>query len=347
MPTTTAVAAVADHRERLADRLRAADDLDRVVDSAAGQRADIAHRTSSAAARRRPSRRGCARSSSFAGSRSTATIREAPASEPRTTTCSADPAAADHGDGVADADTGPRCARRRPPSRRRSRPAPPATAADRRAAARPSRGVDHAALGEARQVEEVLDVGPSAGAAGCVPSSSSPAALLARRGLAQVRLPGEALRQLPHAGTKQNATRSPGATAVTPAPTASTTPAPSCPSTIGQRSAPRWPSARCRSEWQTPAAATRTSTSPARGGSSADVLDPHRLAHARASTAARTDRLAHATRCGSRASRSGSTPRPGPAGGAIVPSAAISTGAGSSQSRRSADHAGGSNGTST
>ena len=45
-------------------------------------------------------------------------------------------------------------------------------------------------------------------------------------------------------------------------------------------------------------------------------------------------RLHHATRCASSASRSGSTPSPGPCGGAIVPSAAISSGAGSSQSRR-------------
>ena len=50
----------------------------------------------------------------------------------------------------------------------------------------------------------------------------------------------------------------------------------------------------------------------------------------------------HAIRQRSRASRSGVTPRPGPGGGAIVPSAAISQTAGSSQSRRSADHAGGS-----
>ncbi len=43
----------------------------------------------------------------------------------------------------------------------------------------------------------------------------------------------------------------------------------------------------------------------------------------------------------------GLTPSPGPGGGAIVPSAAIAIGAGSSQSRRSAVQAGGSYGTST
>ena len=50
-----------------------------------------------------------------------------------------------------------------------------------------------------------------------------------------------------------------------------TTPAPSWPRTIGHRPAPSNPSARWISEWQTPAAATLTSTSPARGGSSVTV----------------------------------------------------------------------------
>src|ERR1700761_2543643 len=54
---------------------------------------------------------------------------------------------------------------------------------------------------------------------------------------------------------------------VTPDPTSSTKPAPSCPPIIGPAngtSPTRWWS----SEWQSPAAATRTRTSPARGGSS-------------------------------------------------------------------------------
>ena len=71
-----------------------------------------------------------------------------------------------------------------------------------------------------------------------------------------------------------------------------------------------------------------------------DLLDAHVAGLAQ-------DDGSHATRQRSSASRSGVTPSPGPAGGAIVPSAAISTTAGSSQSRRSADHAGGSYGTST
>src|SRR5690348_1791100 len=63
------------------------------------------------------------------------------------------------------------------------------------------------------------------------------------------------------------ATRSPGATVVTPAPTRSTTPAPSWPSTAGSGTGYHW-SRMIRSVWQMPAAATRTSTSPARGSSS-------------------------------------------------------------------------------
>ena len=58
-------------------------------------------------------------------------------------------------------------------------------------------------------------------------------------------------------------TRSPGATSVTAAPTASTMPAPSCPSTAGSGTGYHW-SRMIRSVWQMPAAAMRTSTSPAR-----------------------------------------------------------------------------------
>src|SRR5947209_1813854 len=74
--------------------------------------------------------------------------------------------------------------------------------------------------------------------------------------------------QMPQEGTNEKATWSPSCRPRTSFPTASTTPAPSCPSTTGQRPSPSNPSARFTSEWQTPAAATRTSTSSARGGSS-------------------------------------------------------------------------------
>src|SRR5205823_8639770 len=54
------------------------------------------------------------------------------------------------------------------------------------------------------------------------------------------------------------------------------------------------------------------------------------------------DDRSHPTRHCSSASKSGVTPRPGPGGGAIVPSAAISSAPGSSQSRRPASSPGGS-----
>src|ERR1051326_5896077 len=49
---------------------------------------------------------------------------------------------------------------------------------------------------------------------------------------------------------------------------ASTTPAPSSPSTIGTGTPFQLPSAACRQLWHTPLAVMRTSTSPARGASS-------------------------------------------------------------------------------
>jgi hypothetical protein len=101
-----------------------------------------------------------------------------------------------------------------------------------------------------------------------VPSSSVPARPWSAATSHRLRRPALHARHSPHAGTKQNATGSPTATWVTPSPTASTSPAPSWPGTIGWRPSPRCPSARCRSERQTPAAATRTSTSPAPGGAS-------------------------------------------------------------------------------
>ena len=204
-----------------------------------------------------------------------------------------------------------------------------------------ARGRDDGALGEAGDREAVLQRRPV--------RQRQPRRAVHQRARARpaspagpqsVGRPARQALQVPQDGIMQSTTRSPGATCATPSPTASTVPAPSCPSTIGQRPSPRRPSARCRSEWQTPQAAMRTSTSPAFGGAQLDVLD------ADVARLAQDDRP-HATRQRSSASRSGVTPSPGPGGGAIVPSAAISTSAGSSQSRRSADQAGGSYGTST
>jgi hypothetical protein len=62
-------------------------------------------------------------------------------------------------------------------------------------------------------------------------------------------------------------TRSPGATRVTSLPTSSTTPAPSCPSRIGNRVPQPLVSTTWRSEWQSPQARTRTRTSRGPGAS--------------------------------------------------------------------------------
>src|SRR5690606_27859639 len=63
----------------------------------------------------------------------------------------------------------------------------------------------------------------------------------------------------PQLATVAMTTWSPGATRVTSEPTASTTPAPSCPISDGAGHG-MVPSSKLTSLWQTPAAATRTST---------------------------------------------------------------------------------------
>jgi hypothetical protein len=69
----------------------------------------------------------------------------------------------------------------------------------------------------------------------------------------------------------EQTTWSPTATRVTPGPTASTIPAPSCPPTIGSR-ATESPVRRCSSEWHMPEATKRSRTSPARGSSSSSSV---------------------------------------------------------------------------
>ena len=71
-----------------------------------------------------------------------------------------------------------------------------------------------------------------------------------------------------HCGENRVTTRSPGATLVTPSPSRSTIPHPSCPSTAGAYPDGSAPEAVYMSVWQTPQASSRTSTSPARGSSS-------------------------------------------------------------------------------
>ena len=72
--------------------------------------------------------------------------------------------------------------------------------------------------------------------------------------------------QWPQEATKAMTTRSPGRTRATSSPTRSTTPADSWPSTAGHCMG-YLPSMKCRSEWQTPVALVRTSTSLRRGSS--------------------------------------------------------------------------------
>ena len=206
-------------------------------------------------------------SSSMAGSRSTATITPAPASTRPEMTCWPTPPQ-------------PITAARSPIRTFATlRTAPmPVTAPQPSSAACQSgtlgaSGTTPAAATTARSAKQATVSAccsgvPSGSARRDVPSISVPRTPASPAGPQSVGRPPRQALQAPHDGIMQSTTRSPGATCTTPSPTASTVPAPSCPSTIGQRRSPRRPSARCRSEWQTPQAAMRTSTSPALGGAS-------------------------------------------------------------------------------
>src|SRR6185295_6082080 len=78
--------------------------------------------------------------------------------------------------------------------------------------------------------------------------------------------PIEQLRHRPQCGRNEKMMWSPGTTLVTPAPTSSTMPAASWPSTMG-RGGVQSPFMMCQSLWQMPAAFTFTRASPARGPS--------------------------------------------------------------------------------
>src|SRR5437870_6502409 len=113
--------------------------------------------------------------------------------------------------------------------------------------ARPGHTAIHGAV--PRYACAILSMDPHDGVGGCVPSprnrSEEHTSELQSRGHLVCRLLLE----------KKN-------TVVTSAPTASTIPAPSCPSTIGRSSGKRpCPSTTCRSLWHTPVATVRTSTS--------------------------------------------------------------------------------------
>src|ERR1035437_9030833 len=150
---------------------------------------------------------------------------------------------------------------------------------------------------------------PSAARSRELPSSSVPATEVRPTGSHSVRRPLRQAGQTPQGGTRQKTTGAPGARPVTSSPTASTIPAPSWPSTIGQRPSPSRPSARCKSEWQTPAAATRTSTSPLRGGASVTVSTAtgrpgSRSTHARIWTGSEGDIASHDSLIGASRRRS-------------------------------------------
>src|SRR5689334_8631918 len=83
-------------------------------------------------------------------------------------------------------------------------------------------------------------------------------------------------RQCPQVGRNEQTTWSPGLSRLTPAPTSSTTPAPSWPPTIGYRTGMS-PVRRWSSEWHRPAAANRISTSPSRGGSRSSSMTSQSL----------------------------------------------------------------------
>ena len=179
-----------------------------------------------------------------------------------------DAAAADHAHASRRAQRARHCGRRRSRSRRRSRAAPPARAAARRESARRSLRRRPSARRSTRSSARAAACPRSHGAA-IVPSSSMPAIALRPATSQRLRMPraartaraGKRVRTRTRRGRRARRGR-------LRSPTDSTTPAPSCPSTIGHRPLPSSPSARCTSEWQTPAAATRTSTSSAFGGSS-------------------------------------------------------------------------------
>ena len=270
-----------------------------------------------------------ARASSFAASRSTATMRLG-AREPRgRDDLEPDAAAADHADAVARrhpgrvahrAEAGHDAAaeqRRLPERQLRAGSAPRRRAGTTQRSAKHEHEVKCWSCVPSRRVQPRRAVQQRAG------PRAAPAR--ARTGSAGPR--GTA-RQAPHEGTKQNATAVARRDVVDalrrpPRPR----PAPSWPSTIGRR---RRRGARRRGAGRSGrrrrprrARAPR----PRRGGSSSTSSTDERRAGTRSQHGARVGRSCDAGSASS-ASRSGSTPSPGPAGGAIVPSGAISSGGG-------------------
>src|SRR5215472_18225857 len=108
-----------------------------------------------------------------------------------------------------------------------------------------------------------------------VPSASIPVIICAPQSHRFCR-PVEQYRHVPQAGMKEHTTWSPTRTRVTPGPTASITPAPSWPPTIGSRPVLS-PVCRCSSEWHMPDALKAIRTSPCLGSSSSSSVISHGL----------------------------------------------------------------------
>ncbi|ORW59254.1 hypothetical protein AWC20_09910 [Mycobacterium parmense] len=111
-----------------------------------------------------------------------------------------------------------------------------------------------------------------------VPSVGIPGSKVPDPASHRYSIPEAHQRHRPQTATNEVTTWSPGANRVTPGPTSTTTPDPSCPPMVGDIAvASPGPSVfgggasrpwrMCSSEWHSPVAARRTRTSPARGGS--------------------------------------------------------------------------------
>ena len=173
-------------------------------------------------------------SSSIAGSRSTATIAPAPASTRPAMTCWPTPpqpitAALSPMRGRATLRTAPMPVTAPQPSSAACHSGTPGASGTTPAAATTVRSAKHAT------VRPCWSGVPSGSASRDVPSISVPRNPASPAGPQSVGRPARQALQAPHDGIMQKTTRSPGATCTTPSPTASTVPAPSCPSTIGQR----------------------------------------------------------------------------------------------------------------
>ena len=176
-------------------------------------------------------------SSSLAGSRSTATICPAPTSRAAATICSPIPPQP----------TTHTVSPARTPAVLRTAPTPvttpqPSSDASHSGSSGGSGTADAAGTTQCVAKHDTklkcCSGRPSASASRELPSRSVPAHACAAAVSHRLKRPAAQARHARQHGTKQNATRSPFATPETPAPTASTTPAPSWPGTIGRRPGP-------------------------------------------------------------------------------------------------------------